>query len=70
VTQQQTIRLNGQPQTTALACSIAELLVQLEITNPAIAIEVNGEIVSAVDFSNRKIVDGDSVEIVSLVGGG
>ena len=70
VNQQQTIKLNGQSQNTPPACSITELLMQLEITNPAIAIELNGEIVSAADFGSRKIQEGDEVEIVSFVGGG
>lgn len=70
VTQQQTIQLNGQPHDISKDCSIADLLVQLKNNNRAIAIEINGEIVSAADFANRKIADGDSVEIVSFVGGG
>lgn len=68
--QQQTIKLNGLPQSTPPACSISDLLLYLEITNPAIAIEVNGEIVSAADFPSRTIQEGDAVEIVSFVGGG
>ena len=68
--QQQTIKLNGLPESTPLGCSISDLLLHLEITNPAIAIEVNGEIVSATDFGSRKIQEGDAVEIVSFVGGG
>lgn len=35
-----------------------------------IAVELNGEIVRKADFENTILHDGDSVEIVSFVGGG
>lgn len=35
-----------------------------------IAVELNGEIIKKIDFENTFLQDGDSVEIVSFVGGG
>lgn len=35
-----------------------------------IAIELNGEILNKSEYENTTLLDGDSVEIVSFVGGG
>ncbi len=45
----------------------------LEATNydtKRIATELNGEIVPKANYSNKVLKDGDSLEIVSFVGGG
>ncbi|MDE7372377.1 MAG: sulfur carrier protein ThiS [Desulfovibrio sp.] len=36
----------------------------------AVVVELNGEIVPAVEFATRALADGDTVEIVQFVGGG
>lgn len=50
--------------------NVADLLLELQIKSPAIAVEVNHELVSSNRFDSTKLADGDSIEIVTLVGGG
>ena len=50
--------------------SIDQLLQQLKISNPAIAVEVNRELVPRADFAETILKNDDRLEIVSLSGGG
>lgn len=50
--------------------TIAELLESLKIVTPAIAIELNRQIVSQNEFESHTLSQGDVLEIVTLVGGG
>jgi len=49
---------------------IDALLTMLKLTDTICAVEVNSTLVSHHDRENFKLQDGDTVEIVSLVGGG
>lgn len=50
--------------------TIAEYLVTTNYDPMRIAVERNGDIVTKVQYSETILTDGDSLEIVSFVGGG
>jgi len=64
------ITLNGQPKALPAAVTVAELVRQLGYDPRRIAVEVNCDVVPAVRHPERRLVAGDAVEIVTLVGGG
>lgn len=63
------IKLNGEDHVTQ-AMNIDELLRELNIVPERVAVEVNIEIVKKADYGTKRLNNGDSVEIVSFVGGG
>lgn len=64
------ISINGQQRSFEDPISIEQMLVELHISNPAIAVEVNNELVPRAAFSCTFLKKDDRVEIVSLFGGG
>ena len=64
------LSINGEPRTFAPGSSIAQMLVELELTGKRIAVERNGEIVPRSQFADTMLSDGDQLEIVVAVGGG
>ncbi|MCC7070769.1 MAG: sulfur carrier protein ThiS [Deltaproteobacteria bacterium] len=63
--------VNGEPTVLEPApANVAELLVQLRLPHERVAVELNGEIVTRAERAARAVHDGDSVEVVTLVGGG
>ncbi|MHC4383656.1 MAG: sulfur carrier protein ThiS [Planctomycetota bacterium] len=64
------IRVNGESMTLESPCSVGELLDQLELSGGACAVEVNAEVVPKREHDTCTLSDGDTVEIVTLVGGG
>ena len=64
------ITVNGQVQQVPVGSTVLDLLKQLEVLQPAIAVERNSVICSQEQFGSTPIEDGDVFEIVSLVGGG
>lgn len=64
------IVVNGKPLPFPAGISIAELLQGLGIQGRAIAVEVNEQIQPATEFAQRTLLDGDMLEVVTLVGGG
>jgi len=65
-----TIILQSEPRTFPESLSVAELLRQLGKDAKKLAVEVNLEVVPQAEHSTRVLNDGDTVEIVTLVGGG
>ncbi|GAB5046871.1 sulfur carrier protein ThiS [Thermodesulfovibrio sp. TK110] len=63
------VRVNGS-EMDVKATTIAELLEELEINPQRVVVEVNLEIIKRDRFSEHKIKEGDSIEIVNFVGGG
>jgi len=63
------VKVNGS-EMDVKAKTIAELLQELEINPQRVVVEVNLEIIKRNRFSEYKIKDGDSIEIVNFVGGG
>ncbi|MDZ4753968.1 MAG: sulfur carrier protein ThiS [Phycisphaerae bacterium] len=65
--------VNGQEQdfeTEGTGLTVADLLDRLQTTRGAAAVEVNRTLVPRRSHPERRLEDGDQVEIVSLVGGG
>ena len=62
--------INGEKRTFAHTLSIAELIGQLGYNGRKIAVEVNREVVPLAQHPEFRLGEGDSVEIVRLVGGG
>lgn len=64
------ITVNGKTREFNSEITLQELLERLELTNSLCAIEVNSKLVPYEQRDEYKLQEGDSVEIVSLVGGG
>jgi thiamine biosynthesis protein ThiS len=64
------ITLNGESRELASGTTIAQLLAEMNIKSNAIAVEVNREIVSRERHEATPLNDGDTLEIVTFVGGG
>lgn len=62
--------INGKPETLEDGTTVAMLLERLLLSKQPAAVEVNKELVPKRRHAERMIVDGDRVEIVTLVGGG
>ena len=64
------IMLNGKPQTLDDTSSIADLLAQLGWAERRVAVEVNAEIVPRGQHAERRLQEGNRVELVTALGGG
>ncbi|NOZ25568.1 MAG: sulfur carrier protein ThiS [Nitrospirae bacterium] len=64
------ILLNGEEYITKEAKSVGDLLRELGIDPVRVAVEVNLKIVSKSDYGGFMLNEGDTVEVVSFVGGG
>ena len=63
------VRVNGEPKDIA-GKTIAEYLATTNYDMKRIATELNGDIVPKATYAETVLKDGDSIEIVSFVGGG
>ena len=64
------INVNGEPREVPAEISLAELVDQLGLTPQRVAVEVNRELVTRKRYAQTVLHAGDSLEIVTLVGGG
>jgi sulfur carrier protein len=64
------IQVNGELQSCPLGQRLPELLAQLKLNPRLIAIEYNGEILHRQFWDERLVMEGDRLEIVTIVGGG
>lgn len=64
------IKINGKAEESAAGKSIAEYLEQSGYKATRVAVEINGDILPKAEYSQRPIAEGDTIEIVSFVGGG
>ena len=64
------ITLNGQKLSITENLSVASLVDQRELNPKQIAIEINCQIVPREEYDQVLLADGDSVELVTLAGGG
>jgi len=64
------ITVNGQPETLPDGSSVQILLEQRGLTGMRLAVECNGEIVPRARHADAPLAEGDTLEIVSAVGGG
>ena len=65
-----TITLNGARHDLSSACTITNLLEQLDLTGQRVAVEINREIIPRAQHTTHHVHPGDVVEIVHFVGGG
>ena len=63
------VKINGEEKNVA-GMTVAEYLATTNYNPKRIAVERNGDIVSELQYDNTVLQDGDSVEVVSFVGGG
>ena len=65
------LTLNGEPYAEAPAGStVADLLARLELEPARVAVELNRDIVPKAGYAERRLQDGDALEILHFVGGG
>ena len=64
------VTINGAEQTIDEGLSIAQLLSQLGKNPKFLAVERNWELVPRTQHAEALIAEGDTIEIVTLVGGG
>ena len=64
------VTINGTEQTINEDLTIAQLLVQLGKNPKFLAVERNWELVPRTQHAESSIAEGDTIEIVTLVGGG
>lgn len=64
------ITLNDKPTDLPAGTTVALLLAQLGLDSTRVAVVIGADIVPRAEYSTRGISEGDSVELVSFVGGG
>ncbi|MGI9516249.1 MAG: sulfur carrier protein ThiS [Pirellulaceae bacterium] len=64
------IQLNGQLRELPRPCSVADLLLSLQTGSAPVAVERNEQVVPKARHADTLLVEGDQVEVVTLVGGG
>ncbi len=64
------VSVNGEPVSVDENSSVADLLARLDLASQAVAVEVNLDLVPRAQHRAVRLVAGDRVEIVTLVGGG
>ena len=64
------IRFNNEVKEVPMGTTIAELLVEAGIRTRLVAVEVNLEIVAHEEHAAHPVQAGDTIEVVTLVGGG
>jgi sulfur carrier protein len=65
-----TVTVNGRPREFESELPLPELIRRLEITHPRIAIAHNGDVLRQEEHTAVTVRDGDTLEIVRMVGGG
>lgn len=64
------VTLNGKEQEIPAGCTVEGLLAHLNLRPQGIAVEINREIVPRSGFPARTIAEGDTIEVLRMVGGG
>lgn len=64
------LTLNGEIKQIENGITVSGLLESLQIEPARVAVEVNLNIIKKADYLSHQLNEGDSVEIVSFVGGG
>jgi len=65
-----TIQFNGQPMMVNEGTTIEDLIQSAGVSVKFCAVECNLEIVPKGQYATMLVIDGDSIEVVTLVGGG
>ena len=64
------ITCNGEQRTVDNDISLNDLVVSLDLNPQSLVAEVNGKIVEHQTFQEKKLNEGDKVELIRFVGGG
>jgi len=64
------LTVNGRPREIAAGATVARLLDELEVAATRVAVEHNRRVLRRDEFSETRLEDGDTLEIVHFVGGG
>jgi thiamine biosynthesis protein ThiS len=64
------IKVNGQDHQTEEGSTLGQLIEELGIPTSGTAVELGGQIVPRSEYAAIRLVEGQSLEIVRLVGGG
>lgn len=64
------VKINGENTENIAGKNIAEYLTENGYDIRRVAVELNGDVLPKTEFNSTILNDGDSVEIVSFVGGG
>ncbi len=64
------ITVNGQCRSIADGFTVADLLKELAVAVPHVAVEVNRDLVPRARHAQTVLKSGDALEVVTLVGGG
>jgi sulfur carrier protein len=64
------IRVNGEELLLPPGASVTQLLERLKVSTPRVAVERNREILPKSSYASTLLEEGDSFEVVELVGGG
>jgi thiamine biosynthesis protein ThiS len=64
------LTVNGEPRKVPPGATIAQLLAELKLPSRGVAVEVNLQLVPRARHAEFLLSDGDTLEVVSLVGGG
>jgi sulfur carrier protein len=70
MTEQVSIRVNGEPLSLPRGSSVTALLERLKVSTPRVAVERNREIVPKSSYASTVLEEGDTFEVVEFVGGG
>ncbi len=65
-----TLTVNGQDRELAAMHTVRDLVVDLGLGDAAVAVELNHHVVPHRQYDSTTLREGDSLEVVSLVGGG
>ena len=69
-TGQITLQVNGEPRTCSPQTPLPALLEQLGFNPRLVAVEYNGEILHRQFWPQTQVQEGDTLEVVTIVGGG
>lgn len=64
------ITLNGHPHQTGNAGNVADLIQSLELKGRRVAVMLNEEVVKRERWEEVPLREGDTVEVIQMVGGG
>lgn len=64
------VRVNGDTLHIASGLSLSDLLRAMEVKQQHVAVEVNAELIPRESHDTHTVQPGDTIEIVTLVGGG
>ena len=64
------IEVNGEPRKVAAQSTLLDLVAQLELAGQPLALAINRSVVPRQQWHERRLLDGDKVDIVRAIGGG